>query len=202
MNESKKNRGRGSLRSVADLLCDLGKLTSLVPHFCDPMVNRVQQLKTRLQWGNNSCCGDSPCPCTLGPARVPTKQAAAPPSWSTLTGVELPQANKVLHLGMQGHFSRVQLFAVLWTVACQASLSGGSPGKNTGAYWPILVPILFQSTVFPADLAANSPEYLVLPEPLKPKQPYHLHTWPSQTQVLQGSLRSKPQWMIHMQRWK
>jgi len=33
---------------------------------------------------------------------------------------------------------------------------------------------------------------------------HHCHTWPSQvqTQVLQGSLRSKPQWMTHMQRWK
>ena len=43
--------------------------------------------------------------------------------------------------------------------------------------------------------AANPPEYLVL---------HHLHTWASlgQTQVLQGSLRSKPQWMTHMQRWK
>ena len=45
------------------------------------------------------------------------------------------------------------------------------------------------------------PENLVLPEP---KQLLHLHTWPSerQTQALQGSLRSKPQWTIHMQRWK
>ena len=34
-----------------------------------------------------------------------------------------------------------------------------------------------------------TPEYLVLPEPLRPKQLHHLHTWPSQgqTQVLQGS---------------
>ena len=48
------------------------------------------------------------------------------------------------------------------------------------------------------------PEYLVLPEPLQPKQLHHLHTWPSQgqTQVLQGRLRSKPQWTTHMQRWK
>ena len=32
----------------------------------------------------------------------------------------------------------------------------------------------------------------------------HLHTWPSQgqTQVLQGSLKRKPQWTTHMQRWK
>ena len=34
-------------------------------------------------------------------------------------------------------------------------------GKNTEAYWPILVAI-----PFPAALATNSPEYLVLPEPL------------------------------------
>ena len=47
-------------------------------------------------------------------------------------------------------------------------------------------------------------EHLVLPEPLQPKQLHHLHTWPSegQTQVLQRSLRSKPQGTAHMQRWK
>ena len=40
----------------------------------------------------------------------------------------------------------------------------------------------------------------MIPETLQPKQLHHLHTWPSlgQTQVLQGSLRSKPQWMTHM----
>ena len=43
---------------------------------------------------------------------------------------------------------------------------GGSPGKNIGTYWPILVAIPYYSTLFPAALAANSPEYLVLPEPL------------------------------------
>ena len=81
---------------------------------------------------------------------------------------------------------------------------GGSPGKNSGVYWPILVAIPFESTIFPATLAASSLEYWVLPEPLQPKQLHHLHTWPSQgqTQVLQGSLRSKPQWMTLMQRWK
>ena len=69
---------------------------------------------------------------------------------------------------------------------------GLSPGKNPGVYWPILIAIPFQSTIFPAALAANSPVYLVLPEPLRPKQLHHLHTWPSQgqTQALQGSLRS------------
>ena len=62
----------------------------------------------------------------------------------------------------------------------------GSPGKNTGAYWPILVSILFWSTTFPAALAANSLEYLVLPEALQPEQLHHLHTWPSQ--VHRGSV--------------
>ena len=39
---------------------------------------------------------------------------------------------------------------------------------------------------------------------LQSKQLHHLHTWPSQgqTQVLQGSLRSKPHWTTHMQRLK
>ena len=36
------------------------------------------------------------------------------------------------------------------------------------------------------------------------QNPHHLHPWPlwGQTQVLQGSLRSKPPWTTHMQRWK
>ena len=53
--------------------------------------------------------------------------------------------------------------------------------------------------MFPASLTANSAEYLVLPEPMQPKQQNHFHTWPSlgQTQVRQGSLRSKPQWTSH-----
>ena len=34
---------------------------------------------------------------------------------------------------MPSRFSRVRLFATLWTVACRAPLSMGFPGKNTGA---------------------------------------------------------------------
>ena len=57
--------------------------------------------------------------------------------------------------------------------------------EHLGQYW-----LPYPSAA--AALAANSPEYLVLPEPLRPKQLHHLHTWPSQgqTQALQGSLRS------------
>ena len=49
-------------------------------------------------------------------------------------------------------------------LAYQVSLSGvrgrggGSPGKNTRAYWPILAARPFWSAVFPAALAANCPE--------------------------------------------
>ena len=62
----------------------------------------------------------------------------------------------------------------------------------------------FYSTVFPTSLSTNTPECLVLPEPLQPKELHHLHTWSSQrqTQGLQSSLKSKPQWMTHMQRWR
>ena len=56
----------------------------------------------------------------------------------------------------------------------------------------------------PAVEAVRVSSHLALPELLQPKQLQHLHSWPSlgQTQVLQGSLRSKPQWTSHMQRWK
>ena len=66
-----------------------------------------------------------------------------------------------------------------------------------GGQWVLLEPGLGAER--PAALAANSPEYLVLPEPLRPKQLHHLHTWPSQgqTQALQGSPGRKPQWMFN-----
>ena len=65
------------------------------------------------------------------------------PHWGrTATG------KKDLPLCMQGHFGLVQLFVTLWPVACQASLSGVSPGKNTGVYWPILVAYLSRALYF------------------------------------------------------
>ena len=78
-------------------------------------------------------------------------------------------------------------------MACQDSLSGGFSRKE---YWNVLDNTgghtLLEHCIS-CCLAINSPEYLVLPEPLRPKQLYHLHMWPSlgQTQVLQGSLRNK-----------
>ena len=111
------------------------------------------------------------------------------------------QKNKSCILYMQGLFGSVSVDCALPGFSVR---EGGSPGKNTGAYWPILVAIPFWSTIFPTALATNTFEYLVLAETLRPNQLHHLHTWPSQdqTQILQGSLRSKSQWKTHMQRWK
>ena len=46
---------------------------------------------------------------------------------------------------MLNHFSHVQLFAVSWTVACQAPLSMGwdSPGNNTGVGYQALLQGIF-----------------------------------------------------------
>ena len=53
---------------------------------------------------------------------------------------------------------------------------GGSPGKNTGVYWPILVAISFKSTIFPAALADNSrvPAAARTPVTQAPTSPPHL----------------------------
>ena len=81
---------------------------------------------------------------------------------------------------------------------------GVSPGKNTGAYWTILVSIPFWSTIFPTALATNTFEYLVLAETLRPNQLHHLHTWPSQGKfkTFRGASGARRQWTTHMQRWK
>ena len=140
------------------------------------------------------------CPCTFGAARVPASQAAAPPSHSTLTGAAAT-GKKVLCLCEQDHFGHVQLYDPV-DRGLQASPSGRQVGGlvfSRQEHWSGLASTgchTFWSTVYPAAPAANPPEDLVLPEPLRPKQLPHLHTWPSQgrTQVPQGSLRSKPQW--------
>ena len=75
-------------------------------------------------------------------------------------------------------------------MACQASLS--ERGFSRQEYWSVLANIvchtLLEHYIF-CCLSHQPPEYLVLPEPLGPKQLHRLHTWPSQgqTQVLQGS---------------
>ena len=43
-----------------------------------------------------------------------------------------PSAALTTDCAVLSHFSRVQLFAILWTIVCQAPLSMDPPGKNTG----------------------------------------------------------------------
>ena len=60
----------------------------------------------------------------------------------TLSGEELPQVKKVLCLCTEGCFSHVQLFATMWTEACQAFLLRWGEGvlqarilECIGQYW-------------------------------------------------------------------
>ena len=77
------------------------------------------------------------------PAHLVLPASPAPPSQSTLTGAELPKAKKGLvstHVGSLVIPNSLPPCG-LWPtrLLCQ----GGSPTKNTGAYWPILVAIPF-----------------------------------------------------------
>ena len=52
-----------------------------------PSHRQLQEAQKKRLWeGHNSCRRGSLCPCTLGAARVPASQAAAPPSLATLSG--------------------------------------------------------------------------------------------------------------------
>ena len=78
-------------------------------------------------------------------------------------------------------------------MAGQASLS--ERGFSRQEYWSILANTGCHTLLehcISCCLSCKPPEYLVQPEPLRPKQLHHFHTWPSQgqTQDLQGSLRS------------
>ena len=83
-----------------------------------PYEHQLQEArKERLWYDHNSCGGGSPCPCTLGTARVPASQAAVPSSHSALTGAELPQLKcSLASLPLQGCFHHVPLFVIcrLW----------------------------------------------------------------------------------------
>ena len=98
---------------------------------------------------------------------------------------------------MRDHFGCVQLCDPMDCVLPGFSVRGFSKQEC----WSGLTHL--SRALFPATLAVNSPEQLVLPGPQQPMQLHHLHTWHSlgKTQVLQGSLKNKPQWMTHMQRW-
>ena len=142
-------------------------------------------------------------PCTLGTARVPASQAAAPPSQSVLTGAELPRGGWDMCCVYSHSVASVLFNSLrpcrLWParLLCQR---WGSPGKTTGVYWPILVAIPSRALYF-----------------LLPYLPTPLSTWRCQnpwdpstcTTSTPGPHRSKPkpsraaseakpQWMIPM----
>ena len=83
----------------------------------------------------------------------------------------------------------VALVVTDWLRPCglwPARLLCQGKGFSRQEYWSILAntgyPTLLEHYIS-CCLAANSPEYLVLPEPLQPKQLHHLHTWTSQGQT-------------------
>ena len=133
----------------------------------------------------------------------PPRQPAAPPSHSTLAGQSCRGQEKACICAhrvasvVSGSLQPCRLWPAGFSVRGLSRQEhwSGLPSSGCHTFW---------STVYPAAPAANPPEDLVRPEPLRPKQLPHLHTWPSQgrTQVPQGSLRSKPQWTTHVQRWR
>ena len=52
--------------------------------------------------------------------------------------------------------------------------------ERIGQHW---LPYLLKHFIFYYPSHQPPPEYLVLPEPLQPKQLHHHHTWPSQEQT-------------------
>ena len=83
-------------------------------------------------------------------------------------------------------------------VNCERTLT---PENNTGFSLVTAFRVLSLAKIV---VHLTSPESLVQPDPLWPKQ-LHLHIWPphrGKPKVLQDSLKSKPQWMIHIQKWE
>ena len=136
---------------------------------------------------------------------VPTCQAAMPLSHSTLTGAELPQAKKscVYARRVTSVVSDFLPSCRLWPdrLLCQRRRFSGqeywSVSANTGCHTLLehytsccpshQLPWVPGAARTPVAQAAVPPPYLALT---------------GETQVLQGSLRSKPQWTTHIQRWK
>ena len=75
------------------------------------------------------------------------------------------------------------------------SLSGGFSREE---YWRVLANTGWHALLehcISCCLSCRPPEYLVLPEPLRPKQLHHLRTWPpqGQTQALRAASGAEPQ---------
>ena len=88
--------------------------------------------------------------CALGTARAPKAKQLHHLHTQLSLGQSCYRQKNVLHLCVQGCFSRIRL-ALCTPVDCSlpdfSVRERGSPGKNTGAYWPILLTITFKSTI-------------------------------------------------------
>ena len=107
-----------------------------------------------------------------------------------------------------GHRVTLVMSESLWPCKLwPAKLLCQGEGFSRQEYWSVLANTgcltLLEHYIFCCP-SQQLPWVLVLPEPLEPKQLHHLHSWLSQgqIQVLQDSLKSKPQWTTYMQRWK
>ena len=82
-----------------------------------------------------------------------------------------------LHVCMLSHFSCVQLFAIPWTVACQAPLSMGFPRKE---YWSGL---LFPPPGYTPSLRIEPVSHISC---LGRQVLYHFHHWRSPPEVIEN----------------
>ena len=74
---------------------------------------------------------------------------------------------KIFRLCMQDHFGHVNSLQPCRLWLARLLCQGG--GLSRQEYWSLLANTgchTFQNIIFPMDVAINSPEYLVLPEPL------------------------------------
>ena len=171
------------------------------------LIISFQRLEKRLWQGHNSSGWASPCPCTLGTTRIPVTQAAAPPSHSTLTEEELPQAKKkkkkscIYAHRVASVVSNSLQPCRLWParLLCQGVLQARIV-EHIAQYWYHIL-LEHYISCCPSHQLPWVPGAARTPVTQATVPPPHL-ALTGQTQVLQGSLRSKPPWMTHMQRWK
>ena len=148
------------------------------------LIASYERLKERLWQGHNSCGGGSSCPCTLGTTRVPASQAAVHLHTQLLLG---QSCHRQKSLPSMCTGSLRQCLTLCFPVDC--GLPGFSIrewGFSRQEYWSILANTGFHillEVYISCCPSCQLPEYLVLPEPLQPKNLNHFHTWPSQEQT-------------------
>ena len=126
-------------------------------------------------------------------------------SSQTLTGPQMPQAKKkkknlvFMPSGLLQVLSDSLRPCRLWPARLLYQ-RGGSPSKNTGVYWPILVAIPFQSTLFPTTLTPIPLSTWCCQNPCESNScttstPGPHRGKPSPSRAASGT---KPQWKTHM----